>query len=348
MFFKQFGGKVTSTLKEQYANSPNWRDGIFQNQEKTGVDVNLATLPTIMYKQFTNRADRTPSKPLAVQAFDYQTFSKDDGKASFIWYGHSAIFMRIHEKNILVDPMLGPDTSPIAPMATKRFSENTLSLIDNFPDIDLILITHDHYDHLDLASILKLKDKTKKFYVALGVKRHLVSWGIPAENVIEFDWWDQQNIYDIQITFTPTRHFAGRGLTDRAKSFWGGWALRTSNENIWVSGDGGYGPHFREIGERLGPFDFAFMECGQYSDYWRQIHLFPEESVQAAIDAQVQKAMPIHWAGFSLSFQHTWYEPADIFVKTANEKDLTYLLPQIGQVFSKENDWTKNWWKHDI
>ena len=256
--------------------------------------------------------------------------------------------MRMHEKNILVDPMLGSNTTPIAPIPNKRFSENTLSLIDDFPEIDLILITHDHYDHLDLASILKLKNKTHLFYVALGVKRHLVSWGIHPEQIIEFDWWDQQSIYDIRITFTPTRHFAGRGLNDRAKSFWGGWALRTNNENIWVSGDGGYGAHFREIGERLGPFDFAFMECGQYNDYWRQIHLFPDESIQAPIDAKVQKAMPIHWAGFSLSFQHKWYEPAEMFVNTAEEKNFNYLLPKMGEVFSKDNDWTENWWKSQI
>ena len=171
--------------------------------------------------------------------------------------------MRMNEQTLLIDPMLGGNTTPIAPIANKRFSENTLQLIDGFPEIDLLLLTHDHYDHLDFDSIQKLKHKTQKYFVALGIKRHLVRWGVAPDLITEFDWWDNQSFENINITFTPTRHFSGRGLTDRNKSLWGGWAFENKNENIWFSGDGGYGQHFKEVGKRLGPFDFGFMECGQ-------------------------------------------------------------------------------------
>ncbi|MCL4129187.1 UNVERIFIED_CONTAM: hypothetical protein GTU68_058103 [Idotea baltica] len=162
---------------------------------------------------------------------------------------------------------------------------------------------------------------------------------------MEVDWWDQTAFRDLTITFTPSRHFSGRGLTDRAKSLWGGWSLKTPDEHIWVSGDGGYGEHFKEVGRRLGPIDFAMMECGQYNDHWRMIHMFPEESIQAALDAGVRKAMPIHWAGFSLSFQHSWSEPARDFVRYAGAKNLDYATPEIGQLFTIAAAPQSTWWE---
>lgn len=343
-YFKQFGGKVTEELVQQYEQSEQWRDGSFQNLEKTELSSNLLKLPSIIYKQFFNGNGRKPAQPLAVKPFAKAAFLADSEKAKFIWYGHSVVLMRMNGKNILIDPMLGPNTTPIAPFSSGRFSENTLDLINDFPEIDLMLITHDHYDHLDLASIEKLKHKTKQYFVAIGVKRHLVSWGVEADLITEFDWWKIQNFEGITISFTPTRHFSGRGLSDRMKTLWGGWVFKTSNENIWFSGDGGYGSHFHEVGKRLGPFDFAFMECGQYNEDWRPIHLFPEEAIQAAIDAGAQKVMPVHWGAFDLSYQHTWQEPAELFVKTAVERQLNYSLPPLGEIFEVASVFQNKWW----
>ncbi len=343
-YLKQFGGKVTKEMELCYKQSDNWRNGSFQNLEYTTLDGNLLDFPRVIYKQLSNRSVRVPQRPLPVERFDKTAFLEPSEKAKFIWYGHSALLMRIDNKNILIDPMLGPNTTPIAPIATKRFSENTLDVIDDFPEIDLLLMTHDHYDHLDYASIEKLKHKTKQYYVAIGVKRHLVSWGISADIITEFDWWDSNKIDTIKITFTPTRHFSGRGIKDRAKTLWGGWAIKSSKENIWFSGDGGYGQHFKEIGEKLGPFDLAFMECGQYNEDWKSIHLFPEEAVQAALDARAKKAMPVHWAGFALSYQHTWQEPAEDFVTFSIDNKLNYLLPQIGEMFNSTSNIKHKWW----
>lgn len=344
MFFKQFGGKVTRALTQQYEQSENWYNGSFQNLEETSLSTSLLEMPKIIYKQLAKQEGRIPKQPLPVIPFNREAFLAPSDTSKFIWYGHSAILLRIAGKTLLIDPMFGPDTAPIAPFATKRFSENTLDLIDDFPAIDLVLLTHDHYDHLDLASIQKLKTKTKQFFVAIGVKRHLMSWGVPASLITEFDWWQVQNLEGIQITFTPTRHFSGRGLTDRSKTLWGGWVFTTAKENIWFSGDGGYGQHFKEVGRRLGPFDFAFMECGQYNEDWRPVHLFPDEAVQAALDAGAKKAMPVHWAGFPLSYQHTWQEPPTFFAKTARDQQLDYALPTLGQLFDIRSQLQEQWW----
>lgn len=333
MFFKQFGGKVTKELTQQYSKSKNWRKGSFQNLERTNLSGNLFDLPKIIYKQLSTKEGRNPEQPLPVIPFNKKEFLAPSEKSKLIWYGHSVVLMRINEKTLLIDPMLGPDTTPIAPLPTKRFSENTLDLIDDFPEIDLMLLTHDHYDHLDYASIQKLKQKTKKYFVSLGIKRHLVSWGVQANLITEFDWWDTQDFENINITFTPTRHFSGRGLTDRSKTLWGGWVFATLKEKIWFSGDGGYGNHFKEIGKQCGPFDFAMMECGQYNHDWHHVHLFPEEAIQAALDAGAKKMMPVHWGGFALSYQHTWQQPPADFMQAAVQQQLDFLLPPLGKIF---------------
>ena len=342
---KQFGAKAKKSDIEKYSKSKYWNGKIFENLEVTKMNISIQTLPKLLYKQFCKKEAREPQKPLSIIPFDKELFIQPHQSMQSIWYGHSAILMRLDNKTILIDPMLGSNAAPIAPFAVQRFSQNTLDLIDEFPKIDLVLLSHDHYDHLDYDSIQKLKSKTKQFYVALGVKRHLVSWGIHEDTITEFDWWDENPFGGIQITFTPTRHFSGRGLADRAKSLWGGWALKTANENIWFSGDSGYAEHFKEIGTRLGPFDFAFMECGQYNENWHQIHMYPEESIQASIDANVKNMMPVHWAGFALA-QHTWTEPVERFTQEAIGKNRNYCLPKIGELFDSNHSQKPTWWEN--
>jgi L-ascorbate metabolism protein UlaG (beta-lactamase superfamily) len=344
MYSKQFGGKITKEHTAQYQQSPNWKKGKFQNIEETSLHISLSKMPGIIYRQFTGKAEREPSQPLPILPFDNQSFLQTNDTPKMIWYGHSVLLLRINDKTILIDPMLGPNASPIGPVTTRRFSENTLDLIDNFPEIDLLLLTHDHYDHLDYDSIQKLKAKTKRYFVAMGVKRHLVRWGIAAELITEFDWWDQSDFHNMQITFTPSRHFSGRGLADRQKSLWGGWVFKTKKHNLWFSGDGGYGKHFSAIGERLGPFDVAWMECGQYNEHWHEIHMYPEECIQAALDAKATTVMPVHWAGFTLA-PHHWKEPVERFVSAAKLADLKYVTPGLGEVVDLEIATKSEWWK---
>ena len=344
-FFNQFGGSVTPALLKLYEQSDNWKDGRFQNFENTPVAGNIKDLPGIIYKQLTLTKGRVPVHELPIIPFDEKAFLSKSNLCRIIWYGHSVVLMRIENRTILIDPMLGPNTTPIAPFPTRRFSKNTLDLINKFPEIDLMLLSHDHYDHLDLASILQLRNKTRNYFVALGIKRHLVKWGVDEDLITEFDWRDIQKFDSLKITFTPTRHFSGRGLRDRFKSLWGGWIIDSRNEKIWFSGDGGYGDHFKQIGRKEGPFDFAFMECGQYNDDWRPLHLFPEEAVQAAIDAGVKKAMPVHWGAFPLSYQHTWKEPPTVFAERAKEENLDFTFPLLGQIFDISTETREMWWQ---
>lgn len=341
---KQFGGRFTKKHAAAYAASPQWDGKRFLNLEETTMEINFRTMPGLLRKQFCEREGREPKQRLPILSFDKDAFLKQSEKAKFVWFGHSAILLRLNELTLLIDPMLGPDASPIAPFATKRFSEHTLEIIDQLPEIDLMLLTHDHYDHLDYESMIRLKTKVKQYFVPLGVARHLQSWGIDSAMIKEFDWWDQQSFGGIDITFTPSRHFSGRGLTDRAKSLWGGWAFQTPTEKMLHSGDGGYGKHFAEIGKRFGPFDLAFVECGQYNELWHQIHMYPEESVQAAMDVQASCAVPVHWAGFALAL-HPWKEPAERFVAEAKARKINYLTPALGAVYAPDSgSKTSAWW----
>lgn len=347
-YLKQFGGKITEADKAIYAKSKNWDGEKFQNLVKTTLSFELHRLPEYLRKQMCDKADREPKAPIPILPFDKEAFLLPSEKVKFIWYGHAAVLMRLSGKTILIDPMFGPNAAPIAPMSIKRFSESTLDIIDDLPEIDALMMTHDHYDHLDMDSILRLQSKVKSYHVALGVKRHLVRWGIEPTMITEYDWWSDNMYEDIKITFTPTRHFAGRGLSDRAKSLWGGWVFTTPAENIYFSGDGGYGAHFKEIGKRLGPFDLGIMECGQYNPNWYQLHMNSEESIQASIDTGVSVAMPFHWAGFALA-QHTWYDPADRFFAEAKKREVVHFSPRLGELVEDYRLYpTIKWWREFI
>ena len=341
---KQFGGKLTNEWLQLYASSPQWHGGKFVNPEHTETALNWRRLPAMLYKQIKGHPQGYPSSELAIKPLELKAFMANVDSPRMVWFGHAVVLMYIAGKTILIDPMFGTDSSPVGPKRTKRFSPNTLAIIDALPPIDLVLLTHDHYDHLDYASIIKLKEKAKQYFVALGVKRHLLRWGIDANSITEFDWWQQTTLGDIQIWFTPTRHFSGRGLSSMAKCLWGGWVFTTSQHNIWFSGDGGYGPHFEDIGMRLGPFDFGFMECGQYGRDWPQIHLFPDEAVMAALDAGVKRAMPVHWGAFNLSYDHAWYEPVEEFIKHAAKNKLSCITPALGEIFDAQSE-TALWWE---
>lgn len=346
-YFQQFGAKLTDDDRNRFSQSPQWNGKIFENSSPTSINISLKDLPSLLRKQFFEKAGRQPRNPIPIQKFDKDAFLTDSDSCSAVWFGHSVILIRIQGKTILCDPMFGPDTAPIAPFPSKRYSEDTLAIIDQLPPIDLVLLTHDHYDHLDLASIKKIHPKVRQFYVALGTARHLKKWGVDASIIKEFDWWQEAEFEGIEITFTPTRHFSGRGLFDRASSLWGGWAIKSQTEAIYISGDSGYNSHFKEVGERLGPFDFGFMECGQYNELWHAIHMFPEESIKAALDAKVKKVMPIHWAGFTLSI-HTWTDPVERFTAEATKLKMPYSTPKIGELFqpSSINKHVERWWEN--
>ena len=340
----QFGGKVTESEISKYATSEHWDGEKFNNLEETNMDISFWAIPRLLFNQLFKRKSREPKQLIPHLPIDKDEFTAHSETSKFIWYGHSTLLINSKGKTILIDPMLGPDAAPIAPFNLKRYNTVSTDIISELPEIDLLIMSHDHYDHLDFKSIQALKGKVKKYYVALGVGRHLISWGIAPELITEFDWWQTESLDDLQITFTPSRHFSGRGIKDRFKGLWGGWVIKSATENIWFSGDGGYGDHFKEIGERLGPFDIGFMECGQYNKLWESIHMYPHQSVQAGIDAKAKKIMPVHWGSFTLS-DHFWKEPVAKFVEACKEENIPYLVPKIGEIVTDSTENT-HWWEN--
>jgi L-ascorbate metabolism protein UlaG (beta-lactamase superfamily) len=339
----QFGGSVNKSQKEIYAQSKYWDGDKFINMEETKMEIGTKDIPGLLKKQLFGTEGRSPKTNIPLIPFDKEKWNKNKEVAKFIWYGHSALLLQIKGKNYLMDPMLGDDSSPIAPFKTKRFTEGVLEIIDQIPPLEAVFMTHDHYDHLDYASIKKIRNKVNKYYVALGVGRHLESWDVSKEQIIEFDWWDELVDESLKITFVPSRHFSGRGLTDRAKSIWGGWVVEWDEQRIYCTGDGGYGAHFKEIAEKFAPFDWAFVECGQYNKLWHQLHMYPEEAVQTGIDVQAGTTIPIHWGGFALAL-HNWKDPVERFVAHAIKTQTRYTLPQIGEIVlmgqePQQNDW---------
>ncbi|PWJ58658.1 L-ascorbate metabolism protein UlaG (beta-lactamase superfamily) [Dyadobacter jejuensis] len=301
----------------------------------------LKTLPSMLWAKNTS-----PLHPLPA-AFEDQSQAAIDSLTYITWYGHSAFMIELDGKRILIDPMLGHVAAPVS-FGSKRFAYQNEIPIDQLDAIDVVLLSHDHYDHLDYPTILRLKDKVRHFITPLGVGSHLKAWGVAPENITELDWWEESRRDGIRYTACPARHFSGRGLTDRDATQWASWVLQSEAEKIYFSGDGGYGTHFAEIADKFGPFDFAMLECGQYNPAWSNIHMMPEETVQAGLDLKARLSMPIHWGAFSLA-PHAWTEPITRFTKAADRQKLPYVLPTIGQRFALGQQFPKSlWWLQGV
>ena len=339
----QFGSSPSGVHLEKISKSTNYGKDQFKNLIPTSMDMNFRKGMGVMYEWIFNSDGREPDKPLPVE-FDAASKTSPDSLSHITWYGHSAILLEIDGKKILIDPMLGKAASPV-PFMTKRFAYQVPINLETIPKIDAVILSHDHYDHLDYPSIMKLKDRVDHFYTPLGVGSHLVRWGVEESRITEMDWWESANMDELQLIAAPARHFSGRGISDRNKTQWASWIINSKNESIYFSGDSGYGPHFKEIGEKYGPFDFAMMECGQYNEQWEAIHMMPEQTIQASMDVQSKKMMPIHWSAFNLSL-HSWIEPAERAAKAAEENNVNMITPKIGLRFSpglmEEN---QMWWR---
>lgn len=293
-----------------------------------------------MTKDYFAKENAVPELPIPRKEIDKEAFVSED---TFVWLGHSTILGHIGGVTFIVDPMLGERASPLSCLGPKRF-EGSLTPVDELPDIDVILITHNHYDHLDQKTIMALQENVKMIYVPLENAQILTKWGVDSSKIKEFDWFEDQIFEGVQFSFTPTQHFSGRGLTDRDRYLWGSWVVKGSKHSLYVSGDSGYNGHFKTIGEKYGPFDVACVECGAYNESWSEIHMIPEESVYASLDLNAKVMLPMHWAGFDLS-THAWDEPISRALKKADELQVTTTTPIIGEVLPFDNSiQNKKWW----
>ena len=340
----QIGGIATGTRLERMKEASNFQNGKFQNLVETPME-----FPGIsaMIDFFKGGKNREPDSTLVTVPFDKEQFKsgmKYDG-AKMAWFGHSSILLRLSGKNILIDPVFSERASMFSFMGPERYDYSQHVGVADLPSIDCVVISHDHYDHLDYETFKALKGKTNKFLVPLGVGAHLAAWGIEEHHIYEHNWWESHALDDsIKLTFVPSRHFSGRAIRDRFNTLWGAWVIKGGGKNIFFGGDSGYFKGFKEIGDRLGPFDFAMLECGQYSVNWPDIHMMPEQTAQAGDDLQAKSVMPIHWGKFTLSL-HAWQEPVERFIAASEDKSFSVVTPKLGEIIALDSVPHHLWWK---
>ncbi|WP_378952282.1 MBL fold metallo-hydrolase [Pelosinus sp. sgz500959] len=324
-----FGGKASKEQINSFRQSPNYKHNRFVNEILTVMHMDAKTLVTTLRDFIKGNPQGRPSGSIPMKSL-YTDDSQDEEQTKVTWFGHSTVLLEIEGKKLLLDPMFSQSPSPFPLFGAKRYSTTLPMALEDLPFIDIVLLSHDHYDHLDYPSIMRLKDKVGQFYVPLGVENHLERWGINPEKIKKHDWWNESEFLGLRLIATPTRHFSGRGLFDRNATLWCSWVIIGKQSKIYFSGDGGYGPHFKKIGDTYGPFDLTLMECGQYNERWSAIHMLPEESVHAHFDVKGNIMIPIHWAAFSLAL-HDWTDPIERVTKRAKERNISISTPKIGE-----------------
>ncbi len=330
--FLQTNSKAVSILNHDQigdkAPSPQITDNKVQHRAQP-VRMSIAEMASNTWEFLFGGQNRTPDMPLPLTTVDLSYFtSPAKDQLNITWLGHSSLMININAYRILIDPVFEKRISLIGPT---RFNGNVPLKIDDLPSIDAVIISHDHYDHLNKFSVQQLSSKTNKFIVPLGVGGLIKKWGVPRNKIIELDWW-QEFHFDSQLIFaaTPAQHFSGRGLTDRNRTLWSSWVIKTPSHSLFFSGDSGYFEGFKQIGDTYGPFDMTFIECGAYNKAWAQVHMFPEETVQAHLDLKGKVLHPIHWGTFNLAM-HSWYEPMERLLAAAKARQTEIAIPTVGE-----------------
>lgn len=345
LFMKQenFGEHPKDERLQRIQALKNYRNKKIENLNHTPVMVEGVSYRKVMSDFFFKpKPNSKPKFNLPSKKIDLNQLSADEN--ILVWFGHSSYFLQVDGKKFLIDPVFSGAASPIA-ITTKSFAGSDIYSVEDMPDIDYLIITHDHWDHLDHKTVKQLRPKIGKVITSLGVGAHIELWGYQANQVIELHWGESKEIESgFKIHCTPARHFSGRGFK-RALTLWSSFALKTPTSNLYLGGDSGYDTHFKEIGDSFGPFDLAILECGQYNPNWKYIHLMPEETVQAAIDLKAKTLLPVHWGKFVLAL-HEWNEPIIRVKKEASLKNMPLYTPLIGekitlQQMPKEQ---REWW----
>ncbi|MEO6722380.1 MAG: MBL fold metallo-hydrolase [Ferruginibacter sp.] len=339
----QFGQAPQGERLDKIHQSSNFMKGQFQNLSPTpGLTEGVSYYAVLKEFIFGKNKHRIPAKLLPSIKTDL--FTLDPGKNLVVWFGHSSYFMQVDGKKILVDPVLSGSASPVN-FTTRSFKGSDVYTTNDIPAIDYLFISHDHWDHLDYQTVVRLRSKVSKVICGLGVGQHLEKWGYQKDNIIEKDWNETVILEPgFMVNTLPARHFSGRSFK-RNGTLWMSYALTTPLHKIYLGGDSGYDTHFKTIGNEHGPFDIAILECGQYDKSWKYIHMLPNEVVKAAKDLKAKKLMPVHWGKFSLS-NHNWDDPILQVSEIAMQNNMPLLTPQIGEAADLDNDQQfTEWWK---
>ena len=337
-FSPVFGGSSDEDSNKLIQSSKNFIDGKFVNLKTTYTNSRTSEKSTSLMNWISPPKDKNPLGLLPTIQFQSDTLT--EGK--FVWLGHSTLLMNTDGLIIMTDPVFNR-ASPI-PIFGKPFAYENPINIDDLPIVDVVVISHDHYDHLDSKAIKDLSKRVDRFFVPLGVKAHLERWGVDKNKISELDWHNSEDYKNIKLTLTPAQHFSGRRLTNGSSTLWGSWIISSNTMKAYFSGDGGYSETFKDLGDQYGPFDIAFIENGSYNASWSKVHLFPDETVQASIDLKAKVLFPIHWSKFDLSI-HPWDEPIIRVTQEAEKRNVNIATPMIGEVFDLTTLPKNPWWE---
>lgn len=339
----KFGALPAGRHLQVVENSAHYENGVFRNLVDTPMRTQDSSfVSNVLSMLLDKNANLKPPVPLPSVSVDLKALPPDEDVV--VWLGHSSYFIQLGGKRILIDPVFSANAGPF-PGSNVAFAGSTPYQAEDLPAIDILLVTHDHWDHLDYPSVMAVLPALGQVVVGLGVGEFFDRWGFPGDRVHEADWNDTLEFDDgLRIHVLPARHYSGRMLT-RNKTLWVAFALETPRRKLFFSGDSGYGPHFREIGERFGGFDLVALDSGQYDKRWAHIHMFPEESAQAAVDLRARALLPAHVGRFSIA-AHDWDEPLKRIAAASADKSYQLLTPQIGEVVRLDGDIKAfpHWW----
>jgi len=349
--FSSHDSNSANAMADKVSQSSQFNGTKFENIGQ--IETNPAIVPMLKMYLFEKEKPAMPATPIDVKPITKEqlvSLKNDYREQGMVFFrlGHSTLLILLDGEFWLTDPVFSKRASPFSFMGPKRFHETPID-IDELPPIKGVLLSHNHYDHLDKKAIKQLVDKVEHFYTPLGVGEDLIKWGVARENITQLDWWEGVKINSVSLTSTPAQHFSGRALTDKNKTLWSSWAVKGEQGSFFFSGDSGYFDQFKAIGEKLGPFDISFMETGAYNKMWSEIHMQPSESAQAHIDVNARYLVPIHNGTFDLSL-HTWTDPLEQISALARDKDINLLTPEMGEaVHLKTLDnvgvLANNWWR---
>ena len=342
-----FGGNPNQKRLDRMKRSNNFRNKKFHNVIETPMQLQENSFFKTTKEFILGGENRVPdSKVPYIKIDSLELNYRNTDEVKVTWLGHSSVLISFEGYIFLMDPMFGNRASPISFMGPKRFNDTLPLALQDISKIDAIIISHDHFDHLDYKTIKQLLSKTNKFYVPLGIGAHLERWEVDTDKIVEMDWWEESQFQtDIKLVSTPARHFSGRGLNDRNETMWTSWVIKSEKHSIYFGGDSGYSPTFKGIGEKYGPFDLTMLVCGAYNIAWPYIHMMPEETAQAHLDLRGKVLLPIHWAQFNLSL-HPWTEPIERLLKKALSENINITTPKIGESFLINGSLPKDdWWR---
>ncbi len=323
--------------------SPQWAEGKFRNPAVEPEQGFWKTVGIFWDFMFHKPAGTAPDRPIEVQALTRDQLLAAPDRTLFR-LGHSTVLLKLRGRFWLTDPVFSERASPFSWMGPKRFHAPPIAL-DELPEIEAVILSHDHYDHLDHDTVLALAPKVRRFLTPLGVGQRLIDWGVPAAKVQQFDWWQGTSIAGVQLTATPAQHFSGRGLSDRNSTLWASWVLIDGDLRVFFSGDTGYFDGFKTIGDRFGPFDLTLMETGAYDPRWPYVHMQPEQTMQAHVDLRGRRLLPIHNGTFDLAM-HRWQDPFERISALARLRKVELVTPVIGAPLAIEEPGpTPAWWQ---